>query len=120
MSDISENEYSEEMKECQKCGLIQPREKFSKKQDRKGTYTWKQSYCGKCLGQISLKWRAKHKDSYKKYRKTYSNDYYYKNIEKAKIIQKRYYYNKLSPEKQVIYRQKLEKKSPELVDQICN
>jgi hypothetical protein len=110
---------SEVLKECQLCHQMLPKEQFYKRKDRAGEPNWKVSYCKPCKYLEVNQDRKNNIDNYRKYQKEYSNEYYYNNKEKIKIIQKRYYYNKLSPEKQVVYKQKLHGKYPVLATQIC-
>jgi hypothetical protein len=85
--------------ECQLCHRMIPKSDFYKRKDRYGEYTWNMSYYNKCKYIQVNEDRQVNIEKYRDYQKEYSNEYYYNNKDKIKIIQKRYYYNKLSPEK---------------------
>ena len=108
-----------QLKECQLCHQMLPKEQFYKRKDRDGEHNWTMSYCGPCDAIKVNASRAKKPEYYTEYKREHTNKYYHNNKKKVKIIQKRYYYNKLSPEKQVVYKQKIQEKYPEWVDQIC-
>jgi len=108
-----------ELKECQLCHQMIPKEQFYKRKDRNGEYNWKTSYCKSCEVKKVNEYREENIEKYKKYNNKYRKEYYQNNKNKVTIIQKRYYYNKLPPEKQVIYKEKLQEKYPEWVDKIC-
>ena len=110
---------NKELKECQLCHQMLPKDQFYKRKDRDGEHTWTMSYCGKCDSKKVKESRDKNPEYYKEYNNEYRKKYYKDNKNKITIIQKRYYYNKLSPEKQVIYKQKIQDKYPDIVDQIC-
>ena len=111
---------SKELKECHLCHQMLPKDQFYKRKDRDGNSNWTMSYCGPCDLKKVKQSKAKKPEYYKEYINKYNNDYYHQNKDRVRIVQKRYYYNKLSPEKQVIYKEKLQEKYPEWVDQICN
>ena len=112
-------ENTEELKECQLCHQMLYKDQFYKRKDRNGEYNWKTSYCKSCEVKKVNIYREENREEYRKYNNEYNNEYYHENKDKVRIIQKRYYYKKLSPEKQVIYKQKLQEKYPEWVEQIC-
>ncbi|GAG14883.1 unnamed protein product, partial [marine sediment metagenome] len=69
---------SKQMKECQKCHQVFPRDSFYKRKDRNGEYTWRISYCRVCnLHQTKGK-SSKNLEHYREY----SNKYYHNNIDK--------------------------------------
>ena len=107
------------LKECQLCNQMLLKDQFYKRKDRDGKYNWKTSYCKECQTKKANDYREENRDAYNKYHKQYNTEYYHNNKDNVKLIQKRYYYNKLPPDKQDIYKQKLYKKYPHLVDQIC-
>jgi len=108
-----------ELKECQLCHQMLPKDQFYKRKDRNGEYNWTVSYCKECETKKANNYREENRDTYNKYHKQYSTEYYHDNKDNIRIIQKRYYYNKLSPDKQNKYKQKLQEKYPEWVDKIC-
>ena len=108
-----------EIKECQLCHQMLPISSFYKRKDRNGKYNWTVSYCKECDIKKNIKYRKDNKELFRESENKYKNKYYYTNKDKVRIIQKRYYYNKLSPEKQDKYKQKLQEKYPEWVEQIC-
>lgn len=112
-------EIKQELKECQLCHQMLPKDQFYKRKDRNGEYNWTVSYCGPCDLEKVKQSKAKKPEYYKEYINNYNNDYYHNNKDKVRIVQKRYYYNKLSPEKQEKYKQKLQEKYPDWVDKIC-
>lgn len=112
-------ENTEELKECQSCHQILPKDQFYKRKDRNGEYNWITSYCKSCEVKKAKETRHNNPEHYQEYKKEYTNKYYHENKNKVKIIQKRYYYKNLSPERQVIYKEKLQEKYPEWVDKIC-
>jgi len=110
---------SEVLKECQLCHQMLPKEQFYKRKDRAGEPNWTMSYCGPCDNIKVKKSRSKNSEHYKDYNKEYLSQYYSNNKDKYQIYYKRYYYKKLSHDKQVLYKQKLQEKYPNIVDQIC-
>ena len=110
---------TEKLKECQLCHQMLPKSNFYKRKDRDGEYTWTMSYCGPCNVKKTKISRHKNPEYYKEYSKNQGYEYYYDNKDKIQIIRKRYYYNKLPLDKKEKYRQKLQEKYPEIVDQIC-
>jgi hypothetical protein len=107
------------LKECQLCHQMLPKEQFYKRKDRDGKQNWTMSYCPPCCLKNVVETRQKNPEHYKEYNKEYLSQYYSDNKDKYQIYYKRYYYKKLSPEKQVIYKQKLQEKYPDIVDQVC-
>ena len=91
-----------ELKECQLCHQMLPKDQFYKRKDRNGEYNWKTSYCKSCEVKKVNDYREENREKYNNYNNEYHKEYYQNNKNKVTIIQKRYYYNKLSPEKQVI------------------
>ena len=115
---MSENK---ELKECQLCNQLLPKDQFYKRKDRNGEYNWKTSYCKLCEVKKVKDYKTKDPNNYKEYNRQQSSNYYHNNKDKVRIIQKRYYYNNLPPEKQEKYKQKLYEKNPELIYKIfCN
>ena len=112
-------ENTEELKECQLCHQMLPKDQFYKRKDRNGEYNWTVSYCKSCEVEKAKETRRNNPEHYQEYKKEYTNKYYHENKDNVRIIQKRYYYKKLSPEKQEKYKQKLQEKYPEWVDKIC-
>ena len=110
---------TKELKECHLCHQILPRSLFYKRKDRDGEPNWTMSYCNSCDLEKVKKAKAKNPEYYREQNNIYKNNYYHKNKDKVRIVQKRYYYNKLSPEKQVIYKEKLKEKYPDFVDEVC-
>ena len=108
-----------ELKECQECHQIFPRDEFRKRKDRQGEMNWVIAYCNKCHSTRISQSRNKKKEKYKKYGREHFNNYYHTNKDKVRIVQKRYYYNKLPSEKQSRYKQKVENTWPEWVELIC-
>ena len=109
---------NKELKECQLCHQMLPKEQFYKRKDRNGEYNWTISYCGACNVEKTKESRHKNSEHYKEYSKNQGYEYYNNNKDKIKIIRKRYYYNKLSPDKRNKYKQKLQEKYPDLIDKI--
>ena len=112
-------EVKPELKECQLCHQMLPKEQFYKRKDRNGEYNWTMSYCGSCNVEKTKESRHKNPEHYKEYYKERSKNYYEENKDKYLVYQKKYYFRRLSPEKQVIYKQKIQEKYPNLVDKIC-
>ena len=107
-------------KECQMCHQVFPKSEFYKRKDRNGEYNWTMSYCGSCDIIKVKQSKVKNPEHYREYINKYNNDYYHQYKDKVRIYYKRSYYKKLSPEKQIKYREKLQKKYPEIVHLICN
>jgi len=110
---------SHPLKVCQMCKKHLTLDHFYRRKNRKGEYSWKTSYCKSCDIQKKNKYQAQNKDVYNPGKNKYKRNYYRKNPEKVKIIQKRYYYNKLPPDKKEQYKQKIIDKHPDWVQQIC-
>ena len=107
-----------DLKECQQCHNMLPKDNFYKRKDRNGEYTWKDSYCKPCQGQKSIKYRREHREKFRESENRSRNKYYHNNKDKVKIIQKRYYYNKLPLVKKERYRQRLKENFPHWFHQI--
>ena len=68
-----------ELKTCQLCRQIFPKEKFYKRKDRNGEPNWTMSYCGSCDAKKASESRAKNPKYYKNYYNNKSNIYYNEN-----------------------------------------
>ena len=110
---------NKELKECQLCHQMLYKDQFYKRKDRNGEYNWIRSYCNSCDSLKVKETINQNPEHYKKYNREYNHNHYHNNKDKYKIYQKRYYYKNLSPEKQVIYKEKLQEKYPDIVDQVC-
>jgi hypothetical protein len=119
MNIMAENKEEVKLKECQLCHQMFPKEQFFKRKDRNGEYNWSVSYCGSCNVEKTKESKIKNPEHYRNYNREYNHNHYHNNKDKYKIYQKRYYYKKLSPEKQVIYKEKLQEKYPDIVEQVC-
>ena len=109
---------TEQIKECQMCHEVFPRDSFYKRKNRAGEYTWTISYCKSCNHTRLNNLKNQNPDHYKEYNKNQNYSYYRENTTKIKINQKRYYYDKLPQDKKLQYKQKIQKNFPKLFDQI--
>ena len=108
-----------ELKECQLCHQMLPKEQFYKRKDRYGEYSWKTSYCKPCEINKSNKYKKENKEKFRESINKSRNKHYHNNKDKVKIIQKRYYYRNLSPDKQELYKKKIQEKYPDIINQVC-
>ena len=106
------------LKECRLCHQMLPVDQFYDRKDRDGEYNWKTSYCKSCDIEHSKQQKKKNPDKYKEYCNNRSFQYYHENKDKYQIYHRRAYYKRLSPEKQKKYIEKLQKKSPNIVNKI--
>jgi len=97
-------------KKCNKCHFIFPIEKFYKRKDRQGNYTWRASYCRKCLTILKNQSYTNNKKYYRKYNREYQRS------DRSKLVLRKNYYLKLSQQRQILYLQKLKKRSTEFYD----
>ncbi len=107
-----------ELKECQLCHQMFPKDQFYKRKDRNGQPNWTMSYCGACDMKKVKQSKDKNPEYYKEYGTNHSQKYYHENKDKIQIIRKRYYYNKLSPDKQIIYKKNLQEKHPDIFNKL--
>ena len=110
---------NKELKECQLCHQMLPKDQFYKRKDRDGEPNWTMSYCTHCDIKRINNTKKKNPDKYKKDCNERSIKYYNENKDKYQIYHKRAYYKRLSSEKQIIYLEKLQEKYPDIVDKIC-
>ena len=86
---MAEEVKQSELKECQMCHMILPKDQFYKRKDRDGEQNWTMSYCPPC-DVIKVKgWQDKNPEHYKSYNREYNNNHYHQNKDKYKIYQKK-------------------------------
>ena len=60
-----------ELKECQLCHQMLPKDQFYKRKDRNGEYNWKTSYCKSCCLKSVVETRKNNPEHYNEYNKEY-------------------------------------------------